>query len=87
VSLSVAPAVRTVYRADLTCYLCAAVAATVEWEQQPGRPTVRGEDEPRRCPRCGGGLYPAEVVTLRRRDEVVNWHEDAPRRGRPPKNA
>src|SRR5436305_806561 len=38
-----------------------------------------------RCPRCGGSVYVDQVEIVERRIEPVEWEDDGPRRGRPPK--
>jgi len=38
-----------------------------------------------RCPRCGGSVYVDSVEFVDRRVEPIEWEDDGPRRGRPPK--
>jgi hypothetical protein len=91
------PTIRTFLLADLICFLCGASAGSIEHEQgsKPARVAIqragrRGTisvwDTSRlRCPRCGGSVYVDQVEFVDRRVEPLDWEDDGPRRGRPPK--
>jgi DNA-directed RNA polymerase subunit RPC12/RpoP len=91
------PTIRTYVLADLKCYMCGATAGSIERERGSKEPMVsiqRGErvgligawqTSRLRCPRCGGSLYVDQVQIVDRRIEPVEWDDDGPRRGRPPK--
>jgi len=76
------PIIRTYVLADLKCYLCGATAGSLEHE----RGAKTSVDMSRvRCPRCGGSVYLDQVEIVDRRIEPLEWEDDGPRRGRPPK--
>jgi hypothetical protein len=91
------PIIRTFVLADLKCYMCGASAGSLERER--GSPagrmaierggklgTIAVWDTSRlRCPRCGGSIYVDQVEIVDRRVEPIEWEDDGPRRGRPPK--
>jgi hypothetical protein len=91
------PIVRTFVLADLKCYMCGATAGSLERERGNTAPRVaieRGgsvgsivawETSRLRCPRCGGSVYVDQVEIVDRRTEPLEWEDDGPRRGRPPK--
>ena len=91
------PTIRTFVLADLKCYMCGATAGSIEREQGSSTPRVAVQRSGRvgsmaswqtarlRCPRCGGSLYVDQVEIVDRRTEPVEWEDDGPRRGRPPK--
>ncbi|GAC1326355.1 MAG: hypothetical protein NVSMB2_25400 [Chloroflexota bacterium] len=91
------PMIRTFVLADLKCYLCGTTAGSIERERDSKAPRValdrgRGfglisawETSRLRCPRCGGSVYVDQVEIIDRRTEPVDWDDDGPRRGRPPK--
>jgi hypothetical protein len=91
------PTVRTFVLADLKCYMCGASAGSIERERGSTVATVSVEHGGRvghigagqtarlRCPRCGGSLYVDQVEIVDRRIEPVEWEDEGPRRGRPPK--
>lgn len=91
------PTIRTFLLADLKCYMCGALAGSIESERGSAQPTVaiqRGgtvgmmgawETSRLRCPRCGGSVYVDQVEIVDRRVEPIEWEDDGPRRGRPPK--
>jgi hypothetical protein len=91
------PAGRTVYVAELQCFLCGHLAGSVEVDRKPlppfgiwhpadGSPPTRVADwHALRCPRCGGALYTESVEAMIRRDDADDIRRDAPRRGRPPR--
>ena len=91
------PTIRTYVLADLKCYMCGATAGSIEHERNSTMPTVaieRGgrvgmirasETSRLRCPRCGGSVYVDQVEIVDRRIEPLEWEDDGPRRGRPPK--
>jgi hypothetical protein len=91
------PIVRTFVLADLKCYMCGATAGSLERERGSTTPQVAIERAGRvgsivawetsrlRCPRCGGSVYVDQVEIVDRRTEPVEWEDDGPRRGRPPK--
>jgi DNA-directed RNA polymerase subunit RPC12/RpoP len=76
------PIIRTFVLADLKCYMCGATVGSFEHER--GKP--RSWDTARlRCPRCGGSVYVDQVEIVDRRTEPLEWEDEGPRRGRPPK--
>jgi DNA-directed RNA polymerase subunit RPC12/RpoP len=80
------PIIRTFVLSELKCYMCGATADTVEHEQGDMAGYMKVQKASRlRCPRCGGSLYIDEVDRIDRRFEPVEWEDDGPRRGRPPK--
>jgi hypothetical protein len=91
------PTVRTFVLADLKCYMCGATAGSLERERGSTTPQVAieragnvgsivaWETSRLRCPRCGGSVYVDQVEIVDRRTEPVEWEDDGPRRGRPPK--
>jgi hypothetical protein len=91
------PIIRTFVLADLKCYLCGATAGSIEREQGSKTPRVAFEQAGSvgsigaweasrvRCPRCGGSVYVDQVEIVDRRTEPLEWEDDGPRRGRPPK--
>jgi hypothetical protein len=91
------PTIRTFVLADLKCYLCGATAGSIERErgsrisrvsmERGGRvrPVGAGQTAQLRCPRCGGSLYVDQVEIVDRRIEPIEWEDEGPRRGRPPK--
>jgi hypothetical protein len=91
------PIIRTFVLADLKCYLCGASAGSLEREQGSTAPRVAIERGGRsgsigvfdtsrlRCPRCGGSVYVDQVEIVDRRFEPLDWEDEGPRRGRPPK--
>jgi hypothetical protein len=91
------PEIRTFVLADLKCYMCGAAVGSIERERGSSVPTValqRGgkvgligawETSRLRCPRCGGSVYVDQVEIVDRRIEPVEWEDEGPRRGRPPK--
>jgi hypothetical protein len=94
---SLAPTIETCVEADIKCYLCGTLAGVIEADRerdplrvvfrQPGETVGRAIREVKhiRCPRCGGATFLDEVTVVTRRVETMNWLEDRPRRGRPPK--
>jgi hypothetical protein len=91
------PTIRTFVLADLKCYMCGATAGSIERERGSTDVTValqRGEQvgfigswetSRLRCPRCGGSIYVDQVEIVDRRIEPIEWEDEGPRRGRPPK--
>lgn len=80
------PIIRTFVLADLKCYLCGTVAGSLERERNRGVTAIGGWDTSQfRCPRCGGSVYVDQVEIVDRRFEPLEWDDDGPRRGRPPK--
>jgi len=91
------PIIRTFLLAELKCYMCGASAGSLESErgrstgrvaiQRSGKVgTVGVWDTSRlRCPRCGGSVYVDQVEIVDRRFEPLEWEDEGPRRGRPPK--
>ena len=80
------PIIRTFVLADLKCYLCGAAAGSLETERDKRLGAVGVWDTSRfRCPRCGGSVYVDQVEIIDRRIEPLEWEDDGPRRGRPPK--
>ena len=91
------PMIRTYVPADLKCYMCGTTAGSIERERGSTAARVaiqRGssvgsigawEASRVRCPRCGGSVYVDQVEIVDRRVEPVEWEDEGPRRGRPPK--
>ena len=91
------PVRRTFMVADVKCYLCGAVAGSVEREELPGQRMLtfrRPADQQGRairdwrtlrCHQCGGSVYLDNPEVVTRRSESYNWLDERPRRGRPPK--
>jgi hypothetical protein len=92
------PIIRTFLLADLKCYMCGASVGSIERERGSTGPTVSiqraggqigrigsWETSRLRCPRCGGSVYIDQVEIVDRRTEPVEWADEGPRRGRPPK--
>ncbi|HYU17495.1 MAG TPA: hypothetical protein VEQ11_02255 [Chloroflexota bacterium] len=91
----VAP-VRTYLEADVKCYHCGHVSGVARVEPGPGKPVatfkpldsdVETPIENRallRCARCSGPTY-FEEFELRQEFARINFLDDRPRRGRPPK--
>src|SRR5215208_7928464 len=82
-TLLMQPVIRTFVLADLKCYMCGATAGSIERERGTS-PSPIGVGR-QRCPRCGGSLYVDQVEIVDRRFEPVEWEDEGPRRGRPPK--
>jgi hypothetical protein len=88
---------RTVYLAELQCFLCGSLAGSIESDRKPLPPNgiwhpVGGGKSQRvadwrslRCTRCGGALYAENVEAVLRHDDADELRREAPRRGRPPK--
>lgn len=91
------PIIRTFVLADLKCYMCGATAGSIQRErgdassrvaiERGGKLGIIGawEASRLRCPRCGGSVYIDQVEIVDRRTEPVEWDDEGPRRGRPPK--
>jgi hypothetical protein len=80
------PIIRTFLLAELKCYMCGASAGSFEHEQGNVRGHMALQSvSRRRCQRCGGSLYVDQLETVDRRFEPVEWEDEGPRRGRPPK--
>lgn len=91
------PMIRTFVLADLKCYMCGATAGSIERERGNSAPRVAieragsvrsmvaWETSRLRCPRCGGSVYVDQVEIVDRRIEPLEWEDEGPRRGRPPK--
>jgi len=87
----------TVFVADITCILCSreiGTAVAPNWPpvisvlvQLEGSAVLRRIALDRlRCPDCGGNSAPSEVTTrLLRHERPIDWQEEQPRRGRPPR--
>jgi hypothetical protein len=76
------PEIRTFVLVDLKCYLCGAAAGSIERERGSTVPAMTSR---LRCSRCGGSLYVDQVEIVDRRIEPLEWEDEGPRRGRPPK--
>ena len=88
---------QSILTADVKCYLCGTVSGTIESERQPLPRSVRfrraGDKDALpvldwrrlRCDRCSGPTYLDDATVVIRRNETVDWFEERPRRGRPPK--
>lgn len=92
------PIIRRFVLADLKCYLCGATAGSIERERSSTAPQVGAirqgggassvglwDTSRVRCPRCGGSVYVDQVEIVDRRVEPLEWEDEGPRRGRPPK--
>jgi hypothetical protein len=91
------PTIRSYILVDLKCYMCGATAGSIERERGSTASAVSleragqvgmiapWETSRLRCPRCGGSVYVDQVEIVDRRIEPVEWEDDGPRRGRPPK--
>jgi hypothetical protein len=91
------PIIRTFVLADLKCYMCGAPAGSIQRERGDATPRVaieRGgkiglidasQTSRLRCPRCGGSVYIDQIEIVDRRTEPLEWEDEGPRRGRPPK--
>jgi hypothetical protein len=75
------PVIRTFVLADLKCLMCGATVGEIERERGSRIPRV----DIQRCPRCGGSVYVDQVEIVLRRTEPLEWEDEGPRRGRPPK--
>src|SRR5260370_17628229 len=87
----------TVFVAEVTCVMCSRLVGTaVETHWPPVNSVliqVEGSAALRRialdrlrCPDCGGNTAPTEVTTrLLRRERPIDWQQEQPRRGRPPR--
>jgi hypothetical protein len=88
---------RTVFVAELQCFLCGSLAGSIESDRQPlpargmwhpsdgGAPVAVTDWRQMRCNRCGGALFAESVEAVVRHDEPEDLRREAPRRGRPPK--
>jgi hypothetical protein len=86
---------RTVYLAELQCFLCGSLAGSIESDRKPlpphgiwrpadGSAGVRIADwRALRCHRCGGALYTESIEAVIRPDDELR--REMPRRGRPPR--
>ena len=80
------PTIRTFVLSELKCYMCGASAGSMEHEQGDAAGHLAVQRATRlRCTRCGGSLYIDEIEMVDRRIEPVEWEDEGPRRGRPPK--
>jgi hypothetical protein len=88
---------RTVYLAELQCFLCGSTAGSIESDRKPLPPygiwhSADGTAAQRiadwrslRCNRCGGALYTENVEAVIKHDDGDELRREVPRRGRPPK--
>jgi DNA-directed RNA polymerase subunit RPC12/RpoP len=91
------PVIHTFLLADLKCYMCGASAGSIERERGSKAALIAieragavgliesWETSRLRCPRCGGSVYVDQVEIVDRRVEPLEWEDEGPRRGRPPK--
>jgi hypothetical protein len=89
---------RTIYLAELECFLCGNLAGSVQAEYRPlptfgiwrpasGAAPQRVADwRSLRCNRCGGALYVDRVEAIGLPDECGEVSRKSPRKGRPPKS-
>ena len=90
-------AVTTVFAAEITCLMCSRTVGTAVDAQWPPTTAVLFQLEGSkvfrrvplhqlRCPDCRGNTAPTEVeIRTLRRERPVDWHNERPHRGRPPK--
>jgi hypothetical protein len=88
---------RTVYLAELQCFLCGSSAGTVECDRKPlppygiwhpptgSQPERVADWRQLRCPRCGGALFAESIEVVVHHDQDEELRREVPRRGRPPK--
>ena len=87
----------TVFVAEIACIMCSRTVGTAidtSWlpsgsvlMQAEGSTVLRRLQLDRlRCPDCGGNTAATDVTTrLLRRERPIDWQNDQPRRGRPPR--
>jgi hypothetical protein len=90
-------AAATVFAAELACLMCSRTLGTAIDTHWPPNQAVlirlegssafkRVPLQQLRCPDCGGNTAPTEVTTRTlRRERPVDWQDERPHRGRPPK--
>jgi hypothetical protein len=87
---------RTVYVAELQCFLCGSLAGSIESDRKPPPPASVWHPADGgaqriadwrllRCNRCGGALLAESIETVIRHNLPEETQREAPRRGRPPK--
>ena len=80
------PIIRTFVLAELKCYMCGGLAGSIEHEQGAVSSFMARQQASRvRCKRCGGSVYIDQIEIVDRRFEPLEWEDEGPRRGRPPK--
>jgi hypothetical protein len=88
---------RTVYAAELQCFLCGHLAGSIETDRKPlpaygvwrpaggGDPLRVADWRQLRCGRCGGALFAESFEAVVKDDADEALRREIPRRGRPPK--
>jgi hypothetical protein len=83
---------------ELSCVLCGRDLGVLESDAWPAygavvlrrkgfEPVMVADWRRLRCAVCGGAAFPVEITSrLVRTEKPLDWDEDKPRRGRPPKS-
>jgi len=96
-SVELPSAAKTVFAAEITCLMCSRTVGTAVDIRWPPISTVlvrfegwtvfrRVSLHQLRCSDCGGNTAPTEVTIRKlRRERPLDWQNEQPHRGRPPK--